>query len=161
MDSIWTLFQKEALSLLHWTVNKPPFAMGGFTMFSFQGYMLFKHPWKDSLEQSSQCLCLQKWQRPWRDVSQHIWWFKLDNNICASLLMPKKKKSGDKWSRACLVVQWHHQVLVPFCLSLAFIHKLSASWWQHGWYTLPIISTFKTGRRWKGQHLNQESQKLS
>ena len=63
MESAWTLLQKEALSLLHWTVNIHIFAMGGFTMLIFQGNLLHNHPWKDSLEQRGHYLCLQKWQR--------------------------------------------------------------------------------------------------
>ena len=32
--------------------------MGGLTMFIMQSYLQYKNPWKDSLEQSIQGLCL-------------------------------------------------------------------------------------------------------
>lgn len=111
MDSTWTLLQKEALSLLYWTVNIHPFAVGGFTMLIFQGNLLHNHPWKDSLEQRGHYLCLQKWQRLYRDVSQHImskmclmtcnrkpnkWWSKLDNNATHCFhIQDREKMEGD------------------------------------------------------------------
>lgn len=43
--------QRETLSLLHRTQTKLPSVLKGDTFSSFQGFLLYKHPWNDSPEQ--------------------------------------------------------------------------------------------------------------
>ena len=150
MDSIWTLLQKEALSFLYWTVNIHAFAVGGFTMLIFQGNLLHNHPWKDSLEQRGHYLCLQKWQRLCRDVSQHMskmclmtcngkpnkWWSKLDNN--ATHCFHIQDKDGRWWwwlsAKSCptLATPWTVAHQAP--LSIGFSR-------EEYWRGLPLGSS--------------------
>ena len=156
MDSIWTLLQKEALSFLYWTVNIHAFAVGGFTMLIFQGNLLHNHLWKDSLEQRGHYLCLQKWQRLCRDVSQHImskmclmtcnrkpnkWWSKLDNN--ATHCFHIQDKDGRWWwwlsAKSCptLATPW-----TGACQALPLMGILQA--WILEW----VAISFSRGPSW-------------
>ena len=45
--------QRQPSSLLYWAANKPALASEGNPLSVFQGYLLYKHPWTDSLEQKT------------------------------------------------------------------------------------------------------------
>lgn len=55
---VWPFSQRVTLSALYWTINKSALCSRE-RYYNFQSCSLYIHYWKDSPEQSSQCLCSQ------------------------------------------------------------------------------------------------------